>query len=359
MHAEGAPTSPRCERSDLRARLVYWDDLPGAERGELEGHAASCPVCGPRLELLRRAQGLLDAHLGRPGYRSTGECPSSEELYDFGRGPGFRHLPPARLAAIHAHVVSCRECRPLVETLRARPPIQDLTDGGPAPAAFPGAGAPPPWTRWLVAAAAATLAGLFLWRALQPPTAGPGTLALAEPGYEFPAQEVLRGELSGPLLWPRGPLLGERDRLGLAFGLAFEIEPQEGASEYRAILFRQSEGEVFSQGEQFATLRSAGPRVDPPPTLAAELSPGVYTWEAWVVVNGLDRSLGRRDFEVVDLPRVLDTLEQLEVLTEPGRSNSIMVLLESHGLRTDLRSFARGLPESPERDAFLARPPGR
>ena len=172
----------------------------------------------------------------------------------------------------------------------------------------------------------------------------------------FPTADTLRLVNTGPLLHPTGKVLAAREPSGrfqgLQFDLLFEIDPQEGASEYRILLYHQN-GDVWSPGEQFATLISAEPSKMLPETLAAEMVPGRYTWEAWCIANGLDTQLGRRDFEVVGDKLVLDTLARLREEPGPEGDNAIIVLLNGTDFYTDLRAFARELPPSPERDQFL------
>ena len=63
--------------------LAHWDELTpsGLERLERQ------PVLGPRLARLRRAERWLVERTADP------TCPDADELYDYGRGPGYRPLP--------------------------------------------------------------------------------------------------------------------------------------------------------------------------------------------------------------------------------------------------------------------------
>ncbi len=350
VDTRGGPPPDACLRRDVARKLVYWDGLERGELAEVEGHARECPVCGPRLAVLKRSQVLLEAAGADPR-----GCPSPEELYDFGRGPGHGPLPVERLTAIQAHTVGCPDCRALLATLESRPPLPlDVADA--APGAEEG---PAPRRLRLVlpplAAAAAVLVAALAWQVLrQPGGAGDGSALATRPGYVYPEAAAVRGLLDGPLYYPRGPVL-EGPEGGLLHGLEFEIQAQAGATEYRVRLYRQTE-DVFVPGEQISVLRSTSPVVQPPASLSERLTPGGYTWEAWCVVDGLDKPLGRRDFDVVRNPDLLARLKRLESLEEPQQGNSILTLLHGNHLDTDLRAFARGLPPSPERDRFLALP---
>jgi hypothetical protein len=90
------------------------------------------------------------------------------------------------------------------------------------------------------------------------------------------------------------------------------------------------------------TLEGEGPnlRSDIP------LAEGHYTWEAWAVVDGLDRSLGERDFQVVD-----DSALRLQILDL--RPVARVRHLHEAGYLVDARCVARRLPASSERDAYL------
>src|SRR6185436_19069116 len=53
----------------------------------------------------------------------AGVCPTSEELYDFGHGPGFGPLTSERRREIDLHLRRCAECEGFVESLAAPPPV--------------------------------------------------------------------------------------------------------------------------------------------------------------------------------------------------------------------------------------------
>ncbi|MCY3000550.1 MAG: hypothetical protein NTV21_01895, partial [Planctomycetota bacterium] len=190
---EGAPPrpghpqagEPPCIRPDLRARLSEWTELSPAELGELEAHAAQCAECGPGLELLREAEEWLAGDtLGAAGLN----CPTPEELYDYGRGPGARSMPDAERLALRAHLGACTECSALVDSLASRPPAPLLFDG--AATGLQRANHFRRRLRWAIPLAAAAALALVLL-AIRDTKAPQVALASAE--IRFPAELVLRG----------------------------------------------------------------------------------------------------------------------------------------------------------------------
>src|SRR5688572_18535585 len=121
----GSSGPESCARPDLARLLVSHDDLPVLRRRELEAHARACPSCGLQLELLRQAVSWLERQGPANHFPAlAGEtCPAAEDLYDFGRGPGAQPLDAPRHRMIQAHLVACVECKSLVATLSARPPV--------------------------------------------------------------------------------------------------------------------------------------------------------------------------------------------------------------------------------------------
>jgi hypothetical protein len=115
--------------------LAHWDELDAAALELLEKH----PVHGPRLTMLRAADGWLREQ-GSSARESRGACPSPEELYDFGRGPGYTPLSQAARTRIDRHLAQCQDCELLVESLVAPPPAPlelDFEESGPAAAIDP------------------------------------------------------------------------------------------------------------------------------------------------------------------------------------------------------------------------------
>ena len=348
VDSRGEFSLPVCSRRDVARKLAYWDDLQNGELAELETHAVRCAVCGPRLSILKRAQEVLESTRAPEG------CPPAEDLYDFGRGPGHQPLAAERLSEIQGHIVHCQDCRAHLATLESRPPLP--LDLSPAVEA---AHVGPRRRLWIapLTAAAGLLAAALIWEVARRPSAAAETgpeVAVAATGHVYPEKTTVRGIHDGPLVFPRGAVLASADG-GPHFGLKFEMLAEEGASEYRVKLYRQTD-DVFVPGELISVFRHTGPGLVAPASLSAQLTPGGYTWEAWCVVDGLDKSLGRLDFDVISDPELLARLAILERLEEPQRGTSILTLLHGHHLETDLRAFAGTLPPSDDRDRFLALP---
>jgi len=317
--------------------LSHWDELSPAGIAWVEAH----PTLAPRLERLRLADEWL----------AGGSCPDAEELYAYGRGPGYAPLDEERRAHIDDHLATCGTCSSLVTTLASAPPLPLELAGDPdlehAPTSAPARARRPQrvlpfWTtsRWLTAAAAAALVATAAWRWNGAPVQGAGPL---------PLSPTLRGEGAGPLLFPRDRVLAEAPPglSGPVFASSplFEIEHQPGANHYRIVL-RKHGGGAFDQGEVVARFEG------PSPLLHTDLalSRGNYTWEAWVTVDGLEHSLGARDFEVVPGSELGGSaLEGWQALER----------LHAAGFSSDARAFARSLPPSPERDRYLEALPGR
>jgi hypothetical protein len=334
-----------CGRTDLAAALPRWAELDPARKNELHRHAGTCPSCGPALALLTSAEAWLD---GRLHAAASQDCPSAEDLYDFGRGPGAEALSDMRYREVAEHVAACAHCEALIGTLASQPPSPLVIDP-PLADSRPTARARPSPLR-LVGALAAVAASVAVAMLLfQDARAG-------APSITYPAGAILRGESTGKLYFPRDRVLAAEES-GTHSELLFEIEPVPGAASYAVYLERHAGG-AFDQGERIATLSSAEPVLELPPADRASLRPGHYTWEAWARVNGLDESLGRRDFELVLDPALLARIERLTARPEPERSEGILALLHE-AYPTDARAYARTLPASPEREAYLARVPGR
>ncbi|MBI5361548.1 MAG: hypothetical protein HZA53_00110, partial [Planctomycetes bacterium] len=120
------PRGPRFGLEDLNdperslEALTHWDELEPELLSALEAH----PRHGPRLATLRDAERWFQEQApARTSHRALGACPSSEDLYDFGRGPGYAQLDPHRRARIEEHVQACAACQELVTTLSAPPPL--------------------------------------------------------------------------------------------------------------------------------------------------------------------------------------------------------------------------------------------
>ncbi|MEM7519031.1 MAG: hypothetical protein AAF368_19170, partial [Planctomycetota bacterium] len=153
------------------------------------------------------------------------------------------------------------------------------------------------------------------------------------------------------LTHPRERVLSRNGSVPLhpwAEALRFELAaPIEGAESYRFDLYHSAEGGAFSAGRKVKTLESTQPRVALDAEAAAALEPGSYTWEAWANVNGLDRSLGERDFRLVENETVWATLNVAE---KSARSVS---WLHEQGFESDARLLAETLPGSADLDRYL------
>ncbi len=355
---------PACTRPDLARLLPEWPDLAAAERHALEKHTLECAPCGAGLALMRE----VDVWLEEPA--PAGTCPSADELYDYGRGPGAHAMGAVERTALRAHLAACPDCARLVETLADRPPaplldlptpaaaprgpapLRATTSGPSAPTERPSAPArrAKPATLRLLAPIAAAAAAALIFFALR----GDSGRGPANPALRFPAAELLRGEGPSPLLYPRDAVLLGGEQPWTA--LRFECEPVERAELYRVVL-RATDGSAFDTGREVLRVEGATPLLEP--AAAFGLAPGHYTWEAWARVDGLEVELGRRDFEARREPGLVAELDLRSRADEPARSESILHLLHERGFLGDARAYARTLPPSPERDAYLARRPGR
>lgn len=344
------PHGPRYRPSDLNdARtadeaLLHWDELDR----ELLSLLAADPARAEKLSLLRRA----DDELRRGSAGAAQECPDSADLYDFANGPGAAQLAPERVAAIDRHLAACRDCEQLVATLATAPPPPLILGEEPvlervAPVVRP-LPAPRRAVRWGWIAAAAVFLGVL------------GSLpALLERGPRWPEAPLLRGEAAGALLFPRDRVVAREAAIVAAWpalggAVRFEIAPQKDAGEYRVEIRRHSGG-AFERGDVLATWSSSEPAFE----RALDLPAGHYTWEAWALVNGLETPLGARDFAVEARGGAHDALEKLAASPEEHRTLAALERLHELGFLTDARALARSLPPSPERDAYLARAPGR
>jgi hypothetical protein len=426
--------------------LAHWDELDPSSLAFLEKH----PVHGPRLAMLRAADAWLadSARAARALRESTNVrpavaerdtnralfadespfaderagCPRADDLYDYGRGPGYAPLAPSVRASIDRHLARCRRCETLVETLSAPPPAPLEIDDDAASIAV-GEHAhddveldtPPAHMRIRLVgdAAARDTRNSSAHRAPEYASANSGVddaiptrdlasntlrpvtrerddalsaapvrtrrwipIAVAasliagasmwfawsaaeQQALRFPESPLLRGATSGSLLFPREHVL-------LATPELVRIWPSLGeklAFEIQPEPAAQSYWMELSKhdGSAFGANESVWKQSSAAPTIAARstLAAGHYTWEAWAIVHGLDQQLGRRDFDVVDDAALRTKLIALAQESEPRRSLAAVRLLHENGYRTDARRIARAMPASPERDEYLARVPGR
>ncbi len=354
---------PRGRHADLRAphtaddALLRWDELDE----QLLRMLADDPDRGWRLRKLQDADGWLRQRATEAAERAAGPallvCPPPEDLYDFGGGPGANPLPPARREAIDRHLATCLDCERFVGTLAGRPPsplifeppveaVFEREDPTPAPAIVPSSRG----LRLLpIVATAAAVVVAFL-----------GLRSLADgPRLAFPAPVVLRGAAGGPVFFPRDRVLQPSLELGTLFpalehAVRFEVEPQRDASSYRFELFERSGGAL---GENRILDRILTDSNTPFSRLAK--AEGDYTYEVWFERNGIPHELGARDFQIVRDPAVEQQLLALAGQPLEERTLAAVWILHAAGYLGDARELARTLPESPERDRFLAQMPGR
>lgn len=415
-----APRGPLRGPEDLHdtervhAALARWDELDSELLALLERH----PQHGPKLAVLRaadrwlerqitiaapRLHGLpLPAHAGEAGSRvAGGPCPSADELYDLGRGPGYRPVDARRRAELESHVQACSDCEDLVRSLAAPPPVpldfelpeldtlpethraSFLTSPGAAErATAPSAPrapehaaaaaetpivsirpapreAPSPSRRWAtfsaarrwapLAAAASVVVCAGLWFATRTDTAlGAGP----RPG------PLLRGHGAIQLFYPRERVLDAGSVLhrgwpSLANFASFELAPQPEAEGYRVEVFRAG-ADAFTRGERVWSATSSSPIL----TLTQALPPGRYTWEAWTTAHGIEGRLGTRDFEVVSDAGLEAELARITERGTAGLARALAVL-DAHGFASDARTLARTLPAGELRERWLAPSPGR
>jgi hypothetical protein len=182
------------------------------------------------------------------------ECPTAEELYSFGAGPGAEQwsapLAVERRAAIDKHLAVCLPCESFVATLQVAPPSPLVLDEGidepeadeahgrtPALERTPAA-APRPTgrilrpARWLVAAAAASIVVFFGVRLAQRET----TAAEGQTSWvETMRGGVATGEAFASLS-PRGKVLAVDDATHASdpelSRWSFEASVREGAKAY-------------------------------------------------------------------------------------------------------------------------------
>jgi len=330
-------------QEDFERALVHWDELDAASLRALSDH----PLHGRRLDAVQLAEAWLEDHLEAAAPPAVAACPSSEELYDYARGPGAVPVPAERRAQIDRHLIRCRPCEGLAQELKSRPPapLADLPDGSldDLDRALLAQICPvvpvhslekrPSILRWVPLAAAASLVAFA---------------ALGREGRDatvLPVPDPVRGIDAWALESPAGPLLwiprGAANALFPAGSAPrFELTPVQDATAYFVELYRHGGG-ALDAGERIADLQS-----ETADFAAMPLEIGKYTWRAHATSRGLDVDLGARDFEVVERPDLIEKLDGL-------RRAEAVVLLHEAGFKSDARRLAQGLPQSPERDAYL------
>jgi hypothetical protein len=328
---------------DFERALVHWDELDDASLRVLSDH----PLHGRRLDAVQLAEAWLEDHLDADAPPAVAACPSSEELYDYARGPGAAPVPAERRAQLSRHLARCRPCEGLAQELKSRPPapladlptatLDDLDRALLAricpPVPVHSLEKRPSILRWAPLAAAASLVAFA---------------ALGRDGRDatlLPVPEPVRGvdawalqSPAGPLLWIPAAAASQLFPAGSA--PSFELVPVPDATAYFVEVYRHGGG-ALDAGERIADLQS-----ETPVFAGMPLEVGRYTWRAHATARGLDVDLGARDFEVVERPELVEQLDGL-------RRAEAVVLLHEAGFVSDARRLAQGLPPSPERDAYL------
>jgi hypothetical protein len=227
--------------------------------------------------------------------------------------------------------------------------VVDAEDEGTLDLELGGRSIPAKRWLWIPAAAAVLLFAVgFWWKQI---FAEERSTLVAQGVY--PAEEVLRGNDGGPLYFPRGAVLAIGDHPWKS--VVFEVEPIEHATLYRITLSRRDDGVLGAEREV-----TRWETAEPTSSLdTSQLARGRYTWEVWARVDGLDKPVGRRDFEVRADPATEERLLGALELTGDARTAEVLHLLHDRGYLGDARAFARTLPPSADRDAYLARKPGR
>ena len=265
------------------------------------------------------------------------ECPTPEELYEFGGGPGAGQFDPAltsaRRAEIDRHLAACAECDSFVDTLSSVPPS-------------PVVQLPPPRRApmWLLTAMAAGLVFVVGMVATN-------TDRMASSGA-FPVVGQLRGEASTALAAPTTKVLVIDAALAerfpaLAQGVHLELRSAETATSWRFDVFElraagASNGErpLFQQGGAETTCRF---RLHEHGLHAGS----IFAWEARATEAGLTKYLGRATVDVVRD----DALTQ-QLLAASSELDALH-LLHAGGWRMEALALARALPPSGPRDRYL------
>jgi hypothetical protein len=331
--------------------LVHWDELADADLREI----AADPHLSPRLEALKAAEAWLQA-----GGAAFDGCPSAEELYDYGGGPGSAPLPAEVTRRIDDHLFGCTACEELLLTLADAPPSPLVLAPPAATVTAPRRREPPALApileltgrtrrrriqRVALACAASLVAAFALWTLFDG----------RESSLQLPEAPLLRGGTELALDYPRGPVLEPESWMPAAgLPLRFELRPVAEAESYRVEILRHTGG-AFDAGTRVTELRGALGDL----RLDARLPSGSYTWQAFATVHGLERELGSRDFEVRADAALHERLAKAAGSDELARTAERIRILHEAGDWTDARELARTLPPSSEREHYLEALPGR
>lgn len=111
----------QCNKVDLLA--FHDDELPQAEKQEVQLHLNSCQSCQQELGSIDSTMALL----GQFWSRERASCPSTEKLVEYHE----RSLGTQPTEAVHEHLEDCPDCTRLVELLDhlgEGPTVEDLNE---------------------------------------------------------------------------------------------------------------------------------------------------------------------------------------------------------------------------------------
>ncbi len=233
---------------------------------------------------------------------ATSECPTAEELYGFGAGPGAEQwsapLSHERRAAIDKHLAVCVPCESFVATLQVAPPsplvfdegadepVEDMVATPAAPSATPrptGRILRP--ARWLVAAVAASIIVLLAVRLGQRESTAAGAPVS---WVETMRGGTTSGEAFASLL-PRGKVLVVDDATNAGdpelARWSFEASLREGAKSYE---FRLGSVEGVGLKAKTTELQKKGAHAQPlvPAQRSWFAKPGMLEW-TWQPLAGV------------------------------------------------------------------------
>lgn len=334
----GAPME--AHQGQLTSQLLRWDELTQDELSNLTAETGAAA----QLEHLQ----VAERWLASAGPTPSTPCPPAEDLYDLGQGPGATSIDPLRASEVSEHLEVCTPCRELVETLASTPPVPLDLEPELAPV-LPLRSVTRRGPRRMLAPLMTAAAGLLIFGLWPDSNASHSSEVLAALPSGFPESPVLRGG-ANELAFPRGLVLERASETlpGWASELSFEIRPASDADSFRVEVREQGVG-AFEAGTLIGVLEGTNSTLAADAELLAALTPGRYSWEAWSLRDGLERSIGARDFEVQSAGSVWSTL------SEAGELDSRAVrFLHELGLVTDAQRLALTLPSSAARDAYLA-----
>jgi hypothetical protein len=345
MESPKTRTIPPLEEAtadQLKDALLHWEDLEDSALIKLASHPRSARrLAGLRVVERELNEAAREADRAEAERFDASTCPPAEELFDFGRGPGFQYLGEVREEILARHLESCANCAGLIATLRTPPPLPLEASSEQAPNLHSVPARPLDTSaRWRLFLVAASVAGMIM----VPFMMGDRGLGLDH----LPEHTITRGP-STTAHFPQLKLLAVPDaETGeLLASPYFEFEGVATAGEYR-VEVRMNDGGPFEQGVRVQDLREASPSL-----AGAALPLGSYSWRAWAEVNGLEQDVVSADLVVIEDPQLADLLTSLDA--EASVSELVEAIRELHasGFIADARALARRLPQSPQRENYL------